>query len=56
LLPGNAFGAVPTPALVAPIEFTMTKRAYEELGGHMDHLRSLEEVVRDAGKKRIPAG
>lgn len=56
LLPQNAFGAVPTPALVAPIEFTMTKSAYEELGGHMDHLRDLEEVVRDAGKKRIPAG
>ena len=56
LLPENAFGSVPTPALVAPIEFTMTKTAYEALGGHMDQLRSLDEVVRETGKKRIPAG
>lgn len=56
LLPENAFGSVPTPALVAPIEFTMTKGAYETLGGHMDQLRSLDEVVRETGKKRIPAG
>jgi hypothetical protein len=33
----------------------MTKSAYEALGGHMDQLRSLEEVVRETGKKRIPA-
>ncbi|MFN4140887.1 6-hydroxynicotinate reductase [Aestuariivirga sp.] len=55
-LPENAFGSVPTPALVAPIEFTMRKEDYAALGGHMDQVRSLVDVLGDAGKKRIPAG
>jgi hypothetical protein len=52
-LPENAFGSVPTPALVAPIEFTMTKAAYAALGGHMDQIRPLAEVAGAPGKKRI---
>jgi 6-hydroxynicotinate reductase len=44
-LPRNAFGSVPTPALVAPIEFTMPREAYKALGGHMDEVTSLDEVV-----------
>ncbi len=52
-LPENAFGAVPTPALVAPIEFTMTKAAYAALGGHMDEVRPLSGITGDTGKKRI---
>ncbi|WP_421696092.1 6-hydroxynicotinate reductase [Aestuariivirga sp.] len=52
-LPENAFGSVPTPALVAPIEFTMPKADYAALGGHMDQLRSIEEVRRGPDKKRI---
>ena len=44
-MPKNSFGYVPTPALVAPIEFTVPLTAYEELGGHMDHILSMEEVV-----------
>ncbi len=55
LLPENAFGSVPTPALVAPIEFTMAKSDYEALGGHMDQLRTLDAVMREAGKRRIPS-
>ena len=47
-LPRNAFGSVPTPALVAPIEFTMGRDAYEALGGHMEEVTSLEEVVASA--------
>jgi len=54
-LPGNAFGSVPTPALVAPIEFTMRKADYAALGGHMDQVRSLADVERQEGKKRIAA-
>jgi hypothetical protein len=46
-LPANAFGYVPTPALVAPVEFTMPRAAYERLGGHMAHVRTLASV-RDA--------
>ena len=50
-LPRNAFGSVPTPALVAPIEFTMTLEAYEALGGHMDHVRSINDVLQAAGER-----
>ncbi|MBV9567330.1 MAG: 6-hydroxynicotinate reductase [Hyphomicrobiales bacterium] len=47
-LPRNAFGSVPTPALVAPIEFTMPREAYKTLGGHVDEVTSLAEVVASA--------
>ncbi|MDE8347462.1 MAG: 6-hydroxynicotinate reductase, partial [Acidocella sp.] len=43
-LPKNAFGYVPTPALVAPVEFTMTRAAYERLGGHMDVVRPIADI------------
>ena len=52
-LPANAFGSVPTPALVAPIEFTMPKAEYESLGGHMDQVRPLAELLRDGAKKLV---
>ena len=35
-LPANAFGYVPTPAIVAPIEFTLPVADYEALRGHLD--------------------
>jgi hypothetical protein len=41
---------------VAPIEFTMRRSDYEALGGHMDQIRKLEDVLRDGGKKRLTAG
>jgi hypothetical protein len=44
-LPRNAFGSVPTPALVAPIEFTMPRAAYQALGGHMEEVVPLTEIV-----------
>lgn len=47
-MPDNAFGYVPTPALVAPIEFTMRRTDYETLGGHMGHVLPIEEAL--AGK------
>ncbi len=50
-LPENAFGYVPTPALVAPIEFTMRLKDYEALGGHMRHVMSLEDAR--AGKSGV---
>jgi hypothetical protein len=46
LLPGDAFGSVPTPALVAPIEFTLRRDDYAALGGHMDALRPIADVLR----------
>ena len=47
-MPDNSFGYVPTPALVAPIEFTMRREDYQALGGHMKHVLPLEEAL--AGK------
>jgi hypothetical protein len=45
-MPDNAFGYVPTPALVGPIEFTMRREDYQALGGHMDSIRDFEEAAR----------
>ena len=44
-MPPGAFGYVPTPALVAPIEFTMHREDYEALGGHTAAIVRLGEVV-----------
>jgi 6-hydroxynicotinate reductase len=51
-LPKNAFGSVPTPALVAPIEFSMPREAYGELGGHMSEVTPLADIVALARKGR----
>ena len=51
-MPENAFGYVPTPALVAPIEFTLKKSDYASLGGHMNFVRPLEEVLREKDRQR----
>ncbi|MBB5690669.1 6-hydroxynicotinate reductase [Roseomonas alkaliterrae] len=48
-MPRNAFGYVPTPAIVAPIEFTMPRGLYERLGGHMAEIVPVQEVLRDLG-------
>ena len=55
-MPENAFGYVPTPALVAPIEFTMTLANYAALGGYMDHVKPLASIRRDdEARKRVTA-
>ncbi|MQX36782.1 6-hydroxynicotinate reductase [Roseospira navarrensis] len=43
-MPARSFGSVPTPAVVAPIEFTLRLSDYETLGGHMDHVVRLDSV------------
>ena len=43
-MPDNSFGYVPTPALVAPIEFTLRRDDYESLGGHGGEIRSIDDV------------
>lgn len=53
-MPENAFGTVPTPALVAPIEFTMTAADYAALGGHVGRIVPLEAVP--AGERVTSAG
>ncbi|SMH37868.1 6-hydroxynicotinate reductase [Mesorhizobium australicum] len=49
-LPDNAFGYVPTPALVAPIEFTMRRDHYTRLGGHVSEIRTVEDVMARGGE------
>jgi hypothetical protein len=46
-MPDNSFGSVPTPAIVAPIEFTMKLKDYETLGGHMAQVRRLEDLTQE---------
>ena len=45
-MPERSFGSVPTPAIVAPIEFSMRLSDYRELGGHVEHVRTLADVLR----------
>ena len=45
-MPDHSFGTVPTPAIVAPIEFSMALADYAALGGHVDSVRPLAEVLR----------
>jgi hypothetical protein len=52
-MPDNSFGTVPTPAIVAPIEFTMRLRDYADLGGHMDHVIPLNEALKRAAARYI---
>mgnify|MGYP001358338143 CR=1 FL=1 len=49
-MPENAFGYVPTPALVAPLEFTLLREDYVALGGHEAAIRPLETVLREGGE------
>ncbi len=49
-VPGGGFGSVPTPALVAPIEFTLRVSDYAALGGHMGEVRP----CRSSGSWRAP--
>jgi hypothetical protein len=44
-LPDNAFGSVPTPALVAPIEFTLPLAEYAAMGGYVRQVQSLASVL-----------
>ncbi|WP_170559773.1 6-hydroxynicotinate reductase [Ruegeria atlantica] len=50
-MPTGSFGYVPTPALVAPIEFTMRVSDYGTLGGHMEEIKPVSEVVSDETRK-----
>jgi hypothetical protein len=49
-VPENAFGSVPTPALVAPIEFTMRRDDYVLLGGYETEIRDLADVIARGGE------
>ena len=53
-MPAGSFGYVPTPALVAPIEFTLPLADYREMGGYMDAVRDLDEVLARSDTKSLP--
>ncbi|HEV7253963.1 MAG TPA: 6-hydroxynicotinate reductase [Mesorhizobium sp.] len=53
-MPDGSFGSVPTPALVAPLEFTLRLDRYRELGGHMEAVRRLEDVLIHGGEFSNP--
>jgi len=42
----RSFSWTPTPAVVAPIEYTMEKKTYFEIGGHKRKLLLLDEIIR----------
>jgi 6-hydroxynicotinate reductase len=52
-MPASAFGSVPTPALVAPIEFTLRVDDYAALGGHVDQIRPVASVLAEARQKTL---
>ncbi|HEY0834291.1 MAG TPA: 6-hydroxynicotinate reductase [Azospirillum sp.] len=52
-MPANAFGHVPTPAIVAPVEFTLRLADYATLGGHMDRVRRIDEVSAVDGRRLV---
>ena len=55
-MPQNAFGYVPTPALVAPIEFTLHLADYAALGGYVEHVRPLTSIIaEDQSRQRVRA-
>ena len=54
-VPAGAFGYVPTPALVAPIEFTLRLSDYAALGGHMDYVRPLSSLKDNTEIRQFPS-
>ncbi|TNF63037.1 MAG: 6-hydroxynicotinate reductase [Rhodobacteraceae bacterium] len=48
-VPDGAFGHVPTPALVAPLEFSLSRAEFARLGGHVEAVRSIDDVLREGG-------
>ncbi|MBS3651166.1 6-hydroxynicotinate reductase [Pseudaminobacter sp. 19-2017] len=53
-VPDGAFGYVPTPALVAPIEFTLRRDDYLALGGYESDIRTVEDVLARGGEYLNP--
>ncbi|MEO1137955.1 MAG: 6-hydroxynicotinate reductase [Pseudomonadota bacterium] len=49
-MPDGSFGYVPTPALVAPLEFTLSREDYRALGGHDAAVRSVSDILERGGE------
>ena len=48
-MPKRAFGYVPTPAIVAPMEFTLPRALYQQLGGHVADIVAVGDVISEVG-------
>jgi hypothetical protein len=44
-MPKGSFGSVPTPAIVAPIEFTLPRALYAAIGGHAGEIVPMEALI-----------
>jgi len=55
-MPTGSFGYVPTPALVAPVEFTMRLSDYATLGGHMDQVQPVDSIPQASARKITTQG
>jgi hypothetical protein len=42
----------PTPSFVLPVEYTMRLETFKEIGGHMEAIRPVEEVLKTVKGKR----
>jgi hypothetical protein len=40
------------PAMVAPVEYTITREDFIAIGGHKDTIRPLSEVIQEMEKKK----
>ncbi len=49
-MPEGSFGHVPTPALVAPLEFTLSREDYRALGGHDASVRTVSDILEHGGE------
>jgi len=54
-LPKSAFGYVPTPALVAPLEFTLPRAEYLAMGGHEAAIRDLPRTMAEGSEYPVEA-
>jgi hypothetical protein len=52
-MPDRSFGWVPTPAIVAPIEFTLRRDDYARLGGHVERVVPVGEAIARARVTRV---
>jgi 6-hydroxynicotinate reductase len=42
----------PTPSFVIPVEYTMTLETFKEIGGHMEAIRPVKEVLKEISGTR----
>ncbi len=43
---------VPTPATVAPVEYTMTRKTFDKLGGHKEVIKTKKKLLKELGLEK----